>query len=78
MGKIVRLEIDEALHATLTERAAINGRSVEEEVGAILSQAARPGRAALIEKLQREQDELARKYGVLSDSTPLMRNLKNC
>ncbi|WP_188262938.1 FitA-like ribbon-helix-helix domain-containing protein [Azospirillum tabaci] len=49
MGKIVRLEIDEALHATLTERAAINGRSVEEEVGAILSQAARPGRAALIE-----------------------------
>ncbi len=77
MGKIVRLEIDETLHATLSERAAINGRSVEEEVGAILSQAARPGRAALIEELQREQDELARKYGVFPDSTPLIREWRD-
>lgn len=77
MGKIVRLEIDEALHATLTERAEINGRSVEEEVGAILSQAVIPGCAVLIEELQREQDKLARKYGVFPDSTPLIRNLIN-
>lgn len=77
MGKIVRTEVDEAVYATLTELATRNGRSLEEEVGAILSQAAYPNRAVLVEELRREQDELAQKYGVFPDSTPLIREWRD-
>ena len=78
MGKIVKTEIDEAVYATLTELATRNGRSLEEEVGAILSQATGyPNRAALVEELRREQEEMAKKYGVFSDSTPFIREWRD-
>jgi len=77
MGKSVTAEVDDAVLASLVERATRNGRSLEEEAGAILAAAVRPERAALVEELRREQGELAAKYGVLSDSTPLIREWRD-
>lgn len=77
MGKRMTVEVDEALLATLTERASRNGRSPEQEMEAILATALRTDRASLVDELRREQRALTAKYGPFPDSTPLIREWRD-
>ncbi len=85
MGEITIRKLDEATLAALDRRAALNGRTVEEELCSIVREAVKTpegaeapaDRTELIEHLRRERDALAAKYGVFSDSTPLIREWRD-
>ena len=77
MGKIILSKLDDATLAEVQRRADRHGRTLEDELCSIVAHAVRPDRTALVEQLRREQDELARKYGIFPDSTPLIREWRD-
>ena len=59
--------------AHFRRRAENAGRSLEEELRTLLTEEAMKRRQETIRKLKAFQDKMRKKYGVLSDSTPGIR-----
>jgi plasmid stability protein len=76
MATITVRKIDEALRARLGLRARINNRSLEAEVREILSEAA-PPHADLMAGLRDFHARMRAKHGILPDSTPLIRQMRD-
>jgi plasmid stability protein len=76
MATITIRKVDEALRERLGLRARLNNRSLEAEVRAILSEAA-PPHAELMAGLRDFQARMRAKHGVLPDSTPLIRQMRD-
>jgi len=59
--------------ASFRNRATHAGRSLEEELRLLLTEEATKRRQETLRKLKAFQDRMRKKYGVLSDSTPGIR-----
>jgi plasmid stability protein len=59
-----------ATHRTIAEQA---GRSLEEELRRVVTEAAARPQKAFAVQVRALQENLAKKYGVMPDSTPLIR-----
>ncbi len=59
--------------ASFRNRAAHEGRSLEEELRILMTEEAMKRRQETVKKLQAFQAKMRKKYGVLSDSTPGIR-----
>jgi plasmid stability protein len=57
----------------LEARARQAGRSLEEELRVLLTEAATRSRQGCLENLAAFREQLRRRYGSMSDSTPLIR-----
>ena len=76
MATLTIRRLDDEVYERLRERARSNDRSLEAEVREILSEKAR-GRETVIGQLMAFQEEMARKHGPLSDSTELIRRMRD-
>jgi plasmid stability protein len=72
-SQLVVRNLDPELVRRLKARAVANGRSAEAEHRAILDAALRPEVAEAWAEIFRFRDQLAAKYGVMPDSTDLIR-----
>jgi plasmid stability protein len=75
MASLTIRRLDDQVYDALKARARRNGRSLEAEVREILSDRAR-SKADLVERLRAFQDKMVAKHGVLPDSTPLIREMR--
>jgi len=75
MATLTIRRLDDQVYARLRERARSNRRSLEAEAREILTERAR-GREALIADLVQFHEEMAAKHGHMSDSTALLRELR--
>jgi plasmid stability protein len=69
MADVKICELPEPVIAMFRARAAASGRSVEEELRLLLTEAASRQRQDLVAEAQAFRDMLQQKYGLLSDST---------
>ena len=76
MATLTIRRLDDAVYEALKERARSNGRSLEAEAREILKQKASP-RDALVERLLAFHREVAQRHGVFSDSTPIIRQMRD-
>jgi len=75
MATLTIRRLDDEVYARLRERARSNRRSLEAEAREILTEQAQ-GLDALIQDLIAFNREMAAKHGVLPDSTPLIRQMR--
>jgi plasmid stability protein len=73
MADVKIRNLDDWVLSSHRARAQAAGRSVEEELRHVLTEAALAARREWIERLTRFQQELGAKYGELEDSTPGIR-----
>jgi len=79
MATLTVRKLDDDLHERLRALARANNRSLEAEVRTILEQAAPPKRdfAEVMKELRAHHARMRAKYGVLSDSTPIIRQMRD-
>jgi plasmid stability protein len=75
MGAITVRKIDDEVMQRLRRRAMANKRSLEAEVRHLLAEHSRD-HGSIIDDLEAFQAELATAYGRLSDSTPIIRKMR--
>lgn len=73
MGDIRVRDLDPAVVAELKNQARRHGRSWQQELKAVLTEAALRPRRELANHLQEFHDEMRATHGVLADSTPAIR-----
>ena len=73
MAEVKIRNLDDWVLASYRARAQSAGRSVEEELRHVLTEAALAARREWAEKLRQLHAEMEAKYGVLEDSTPGIR-----
>ena len=78
MATLTIRKLDDATYAQLRDDAAANNRSLEAEARHRLERSARKpvGKAELLEDLRAHHAQMRAKYGVLSDSTPIIRQMR--
>jgi plasmid stability protein len=76
MATLTVRRLDDRVYDVLRSRAEHNGRSLEAEVRAILEDAATP-RQRLVERLRAFHAEVEGRHGILSDSTPIIRQMRD-
>lgn len=72
MPEVTIRRVPERVVAALEARARQAGRSLEEELEELLTETARRSRQDSIGELARFREQLRRRYGLMSDSTPLI------
>jgi len=79
MASLTIRKIDDAVYERLRDRARANKRSAEAEVRHLIAETVRPkpDMTVLVEELRRFQAQMKAKYGVLSDSTELIRQMRD-
>ena len=73
MGDVKIRRLEEWVLTTHRSRAEAAGRSLEEELRRIVTEAATRSPRGFARRAARLRDELRRKYGAMPDSTPLIR-----
>ena len=76
MATLTVRRLDDRVYDVLRSRAENNGRSLEAEVRSILEDAATP-RQRLVERLRAFQAEVESRHGILPDSTPIIRQMRD-
>ena len=78
MATLTVRKLDDDLYERLREQARANKRSLEAEVRMILAAGAprKPEIADVLNELKAHRAYMRGKYGVLSDSTPLIRQMR--
>ncbi len=76
MATLTIRRLDDAVYERLRARAHSKGRSLEAEVRDILTERARSPDEA-IERLRAFRQEMAKKHGILPDSTPIIRAMRD-
>ncbi|MEK6540759.1 MAG: hypothetical protein AABZ45_01425 [Pseudomonadota bacterium] len=76
MATITVRKVDDDLYSRLGNRAAQNSRSLEAEVRAILA-ASIPTTAEIAHELADFHGRMRKKHGLLPDSTPLIRQMRD-
>jgi plasmid stability protein len=76
MATLTIRRLPDEVYDSLKERARHNGRSLEAEAREILAERARPV-DAMIEDLRAFHAEMAGRHGLLPDSTPLIRQMRD-
>ncbi len=79
MATITVRKLDDDLYERLREQARSNRRSLEAEVRTILERGAPPRRAIadVVKDLRAHHAYMRAKYGVLPDSTPIIRQMRD-
>lgn len=75
MATLMIRELDDTVYERLQNRAAANGRSVEDEARQVLGDRV-IDRAAWVAELRAAHEDMRAKYGVLPDSTPVIRQMR--
>lgn len=75
MATLMIRELDETVYERLLARAEAKGRTVEDEARDMLHDRA-SDRATLVAELRAAQEDMRAKYGVLPDSTLLIRQMR--
>lgn len=75
MASLTIRRLDDEVYAALKVRARRNGHSLEAEVREILTERTR-AKADLVQRLRAFQEEMQEKHGVLPDSTPILREMR--
>lgn len=73
MAEVRVRDLDENVVGEFKDRAKRHGQSLEAELREFLTREALRPRRELVEDLERFSESLEAKYGLLSDSTPLIR-----
>jgi plasmid stability protein len=73
MADVKIRNLDDHVLASHRARAQLAGRSVEEELRHVLTEAARAARLKAAEEFRKVREQLRAKHGVLPDSTPGIR-----
>jgi hypothetical protein len=73
MGEIKIRKLEDWVVEAHKARAAMAGRSLEEELRLVVTRAAEPSKDDLMARVTEHQRYMREKYGVLPDSTPLIR-----
>ncbi|MFL6859084.1 MAG: FitA-like ribbon-helix-helix domain-containing protein [Allosphingosinicella sp.] len=76
MATLTIRRLDDEVYEALKDRARANGRSLEAEAREILVAKASP-RDALVDRLIAFHEEMVSRHGVLPDSTPLLREMRD-
>jgi plasmid stability protein len=76
MATLTIRRLDDEVYESLKDRARLNGRSLEAEVREILTDRARRI-DALVDDLREFQKAMIEKHGLLPDSTPLIREMRD-
>lgn len=76
MATLTIRKLDDAVYARLGERAKRNNRSLEAEARDMLDKRTLDV-AAVVEDLRQFHAEVRARHGVLPDSTPLIREMRN-
>lgn len=76
MATLTIRKLDDAVYARLGERAKRNNRSLEAEARDMLNKRTLDV-AAVVEDLRQFHAEVQARHGVLPDSTPLIREMRN-
>jgi plasmid stability protein len=76
MATLTIRRLDDGVYDALRNRARSNGRSLEAEVREILAEKANP-RDAVVDRLIAFHEEMIRRHGILPDSTPLIREMRD-
>jgi plasmid stability protein len=76
MATLTIRRLPDEVYESLRERARLNGRSLEAEARDILAERTR-GLEALVDDLTAFHREMVQKHGLLPDSTPLVRRLRD-
>lgn len=76
MATLTIRRLDDQIYDALRERARANGRSLEAEVREILAEETQTAGAFVEELISFHQDMIDR-HGVLPDSTPLLREMRD-
>ena len=79
MATVTVRQLDDELYADLRAQARANNRSVEAEVRQIIAKHVRPKPdfSALYERLAEHRRAMREKYGILSDSTEIIRQARD-
>jgi plasmid stability protein len=73
MADVKIRKLDDWVVESFRARARQAGRSLEEELRQVLTEAARERRRRFADKLEAYSEQLRSKYGEMPDSTPLIR-----
>jgi plasmid stability protein len=76
MATLTIRRLPDEVYGRLQERARANGRSLEAEAREILTERAQP-RDALIQELVDFHGEMRARHGLLPDSTPMLRKMRD-
>jgi plasmid stability protein len=76
MATLTIRQLDEEVYARLRERARANNRSLEAEARHLLDERSRD-LPALVEDLREFHERMIAKHGVLPDSTPMIRQMRD-
>lgn len=76
MATLTIRKLDDEVYARLSERAKRNNRSLEAEAREMLDKRTLDV-AAVVEDLRQFHAEVRARHGVLPDSTPLIREMRN-
>lgn len=79
MATLTVRQLDDELYENLREHARANNRSVEAEVRQLIAEHVRPKSdfAGLFERLAIHRRAMREQYGVLSDSTGIIRQMRD-
>lgn len=79
MATITVRKLDDAVYELLREQARANKRSLEAEARQLITEHVRPKRdfSKLFKRLDEHHARMREKYGVLSDSTPIIRQMRD-
>jgi plasmid stability protein len=79
MATLTVRQLDDEVYEALRAQAQANNRSVEAEVRQLITNQVRPKPdfTALFERLEVHQRTMREKYGVLSDSTEIIRQMRD-
>lgn len=79
MATLTIRKLDDEVYERLREQARANNRSLEAEARQLISENVRPEHdfSALLKRLEEHRARMGAKYGVLSDSAALIRQMRD-
>lgn len=77
MADVKIRKLDDWVVQSFRAQARRAGRSLEEELRQTLTEVARARRAALVDEINAFRESLRARYGTMTDSTPLIREIRD-
>ncbi len=77
MADVKIRKLDDWVVQSFRAQARRAGRSLEEELRQTLTEVARARRAALVDEINAFRESLRARYGMMTDSTPLIREIRD-